>query len=101
MLGRSSKQKRADEAAEPLLNSSEENVTNNSDDDDDVLFSAQDDDSLDGLDRETHRPNTRTVRFEEDVEVRIIAPSLRSTIQSREAGALRPAFTFSNSASQF
>lgn len=103
MLGRSSKQKRPDEASEPLLNSSQEHIASNgeddNDEDEDVLFSVQDDDSLDDLEPATHRPNVRTVRFEDDVDVRIIAPSLRSTIQSREAGTSRQVFTFANSAS--
>jgi hypothetical protein len=99
MLGRPTKQKRTDEASEPLLSSSSsrEHHESNGEDDEDVLFSVQDDD-LDDLDTApSHRTNTRAVRFEDDVHV--IAPSLRSTIQSREARTLDLLSAFASSVS--
>lgn len=82
MIPRSIKQSgRQDEAYQPLLDH----------DDEDVLFSAAEDGSDEEIeiparlpDPSTSRPSGRSVRFEEDVQV--IAPSLRSTTASREAG---------------
>lgn len=84
MIPRSTKQPgRPDAAYQPLLDH---------DDDEDVLFSGADDDSDDDLqlparlpDPSTSKPSGRSVRFEEDVQV--IAPSLKSTTASREAGS--------------
>ena len=83
MIPRSTKQPgRPDEAYQPLLGN----------DDEDVLFSGADDDSDEDIqvparlpDPSTSKPSGRSVRFEEDVQV--IAPSLRSTTASREAGS--------------
>jgi hypothetical protein len=85
MIPRSAKQPgRPDEASQPLLD--------NDDDDDDVLFTTADGDSDDDFqvpaqlpDPTTSKTGGRSVRFEEDVHV--IAPSLRSTAASREAGS--------------
>ena len=81
MIPRSTKHPgRPDEASQPLLNNY----------DGDVLFNAAEDDSDDGfqvparLPDPTSKPSGRSVRFEEDVQV--IAPSLKSTTASREAG---------------
>ena len=61
-------------------------------DDDDVLFTAADGDSDDDFQVPARLPDPllnktsgRSVRFEEDVQV--IAPSLKSTTASREAGS--------------
>lgn len=61
------------------------------DNDDDVLFNATEGDSDDDFqtparlpDPSTSKTTSRSVRFEEDVQV--IAPSLKSTTASREAG---------------
>lgn len=99
MLGRSTKQKRPDEASEPLLSSSSsrEHHESNGEGDEDVLFSVQDDDPDDLDAAASHRTNSRAVRFEDDVHV--IAPSLRSTIQSREARTLHLSHTFARSVS--
>jgi len=86
MIPRSAKQPgQSDEAYQPLLE-------NDDDDDDDVLFVATDGDSDDGFhvparlpDPSTSKTGGRSVRFEEDVQV--IAPSLKSTMASREAGS--------------
>ena len=83
MPPRSAKQPgRPDEASQPLLDN----------DDDDVLFTAADSGSDDDFqvpaqlpDPSTSKTSGRLVRFEEDVHV--IAPSLRSTTASREAGS--------------
>lgn len=82
MIPRSAKQPgRPDEAYQPLLNN----------DDEDVLFSGADDSDDDIQvparlpDPSTSKPSGRSVRFEEDVQV--IAPSLKSTTASREAGS--------------
>ena len=83
MTPRSAKQPgRPDEASQPLLE----------DDDDDVLFTAGDGDSDEDFqvparlpDPSTSKTSGRSVRFEEDVHV--IAPALRSTTASREAGS--------------
>jgi hypothetical protein len=80
MIPRSTKQPgRPDEAYQPLLNN----------DDEDVLFNTSDGDSEDDFEVPVGLPDPltgkRSVRFEEDVQV--IAPSLRSTTASREAGS--------------
>jgi hypothetical protein len=82
MIPRSAKQPgRPDEASQPLL-----------DNDDDVLLTTADGDGDDDFqvparlpDPTTSKTGGRSVRFEEDVHV--IAPSLRSTAASREAGS--------------
>ena len=84
MIPRSAKQPgRPDEAYQLLPNNN---------DDDDVLFTASDGDSDDDFqaparlpDPSAHKTGGRSVRFEEDVHV--IAPPLRSTAASREAGS--------------
>ena len=84
MIPRSAKQPgRPDEASQPLLDD---------EDDDDVLFTAAEGDSDDDFqvptrlpDPSTSKTSARSVRFEEDVHV--IAPPLRSTTASREAGS--------------
>ncbi|KAI0356291.1 amino acid transporter [Trametes cingulata] len=91
MLGRSSKPRgRADEAgaSQPLLRGSEEDLPSTARED--VLFSVDDDEGSDGDDEplakangHADRPKTgHSVRFQEEVQV--IAPPLRSTMQSRE-----------------
>jgi len=88
MIPRSAKQPgRPDEAHQPLLENNDDD-----DDDDDVLFNTADGDSDDDFhiparlpDPSTSRTGGRSVRFEEDVHV--IAPSLKSTMASREAGS--------------
>jgi sodium-coupled neutral amino acid transporter 11 len=78
------------EASQPLLNGSQEDlaVVRDSEDPSQVLFSAQDDEDLESNSghSDSHRPRgEHTVRFQQEVQV--ISPSLRSTMQSREAGA--------------
>lgn len=85
MLGRS-KQRDSDRegsARQPLLDHSDEDHTS-----DDVLFSVDDDEPeesslLSDADSAEHKAGH--VRFQEDVQV--IGPPLRSTFESREAGA--------------
>ena len=97
MLGRNKRprQGESDSVAhdqQPLLNGSEEDLHHPQASD--VLFSAQDDDDDDyieasALDTVEESPTPKvghSVRFREDVQV--IGPPLRSTIQSRETGAL-------------
>ena len=99
MLGRSSKPRGRDEEGgvnEPLLNGSDEDLPRARHRDDDVLFTVDDSDS-DELASEPlvlavenanghadPAAERRGVRFQEDVQV--IAPPLRSTMQSRETG---------------
>lgn len=89
MLGRGSRpSSRSGEASQPLLNDSREDLSAATIHED-VLFSAHDEDdfehsALDGLDTRESKAE-RTVRFHEDVQV--VGPPLRSTYQSREAGA--------------
>ena len=100
MLGRSSKPRGRDEEGgvnEPLLNGSDEDLPRTTRRrDDDVLFTVDDSDS-DELASEPRAlavesanghadpaAERRGVRFQEDVQV--IAPPLRSTMQSRETG---------------
>ncbi|KAF8844694.1 amino acid transporter [Paxillus ammoniavirescens] len=75
------------EASQPLLNGSQEDlVVGNSGDPSQVLFAVQDDEDLESNSghSDSHRPRgEHTVRFQEEVQV--ISPSLRSTMQSREA----------------
>lgn len=95
MLGRGSRpSSRLGEASQPLLNSSHEDLTDSAPNDiqnhSDILFSAHDEDTfehsaLDAPEQKQARAE-RSVRFQEDVEVRVVPPPLRSTYQSREAG---------------
>lgn len=93
MLGRSTNNTRGTShhegaARQPLLNRSDEDLSARHDD---VLFNVDDDsddpfEETTALDRGDSPPpkSGLSVRFDEDV--RIIAPPLRSTTQSREAG---------------
>lgn len=93
MLGRSTNKRTTSDhegaARQPLLNRSDEDLSAPHDD---VLFAVddEDDDTFEqettALDRGDSPPpkSGHSVRFSEDV--RIIAPPLRSTTQSREAG---------------
>ena len=101
MLGRPSRPRGRDEEGgvnEPLLNGSDEDLPRTTQRrDDDVLFSVDDDSDSDELASDplalaVERANghadpaaeRRGVRFQDDVQV--IAPPLRSTMQSRETG---------------
>ena len=79
MLGRGSRNDREPgEASQPLLESHEQ---------DPILCSVDDDYEEEGtalVDPPSRRDHT--VRFREDVQVRVFAPPLRSTYDSREAG---------------
>lgn len=68
------------EASQPLLGADDDHSPNRN-----VVFAVDDDDD-DDLDTEYGTPNDGEgrVRFREDVQV--VAPSLRSTMSSREAG---------------
>lgn len=74
-------------AREPLLNENDEILSAH--DSDDILFSVGDDEPEDSSplsSPDSSQPKTgHSVRFQEDVQV--IGPPLRSTFQSREAGA--------------
>lgn len=89
MLGRGSRpSSRLGEVNQPLLNDSREDLSAATTHED-VLFSAHDEDdfehsALDGPDPLEAKAE-RTVRFHEEVQV--VGPPLRSTYQSREAGA--------------
>jgi solute carrier family 38 (sodium-coupled neutral amino acid transporter), member 11 len=82
MFGQRSRHEPQGEASEPLLNESNE---------DHVVFSADDDDELDdedlplALSKDDRQEQQGHVRFREEVQV--IAPPMRSTTASREAGA--------------
>ena len=87
MFNSSSRQQKPngdENARQPLLDEEDRNGH--------VLFSVDDDEEgaaehFDRNEDEESRPNkTRSVRFQE--EVRIIAPPLRSTLASREAGRI-------------
>ena len=85
MFGQPRTQNQADgDIREPLLNGSRRVLA-----DDRVVFSVTDDD--DDVEEDSalnpqsqQQDSARTVSFQEDVQV--IGPSLRSTIESREAG---------------
>jgi solute carrier family 38 (sodium-coupled neutral amino acid transporter), member 11 len=85
MFGQASKDQNAPDrdVREPLLNDSRQNLADNN-----VVFSVTDDDEEEentALDSPRNLPgSTHSVTFREDVQ--IIGPSLRSTIESREAG---------------
>lgn len=90
MPGRGGRNSRVDEDSRPLLVSSREDLSSTltSASAEHVLFSVdgdEDDHETSALE-DTHRRSKadQTVRFEE--EVHVIAPPLRSTTQSREAG---------------
>ena len=93
MPGRGGRNSRVDEDSRPLLVSSREDLstTLTSASADNVLFSVDGDEdeyetsALEDMHRRTKAD--QTVRFEEEVQV--IAPALRSTTQSREAGMYR------------
>lgn len=95
MLGRSSRKSEPTDyegAGQPLLNDSHEDLPLHANGHDQVLFSVQDDDDDDDLPETSAleaqtSPNSKSpkvVRFQEEVQV--VAPSLRSTASSREAG---------------
>jgi len=98
MLGRGGRQNgRVNGDSQPLLSHSREDLstTATTGDDDGVLFSIEDDDGLEtsALVENTHTPPPphsprnkadQAVRFQEEIQV--IAPPLRSTSESREAG---------------
>lgn len=76
------------EASQPLLNGSHEDLTGGDlEDRPHLLFTAPDDEDSEGpISRSvTPRRGEHTVRFREEVQV--IGPPLKSTMQSREAGA--------------
>ena len=93
MLGRATNKRTSDPegaARQPLLNRPQEDLPSSHND---VLFTVDDDqddafgdEETTALDRGDSPPpkSGHSVRFDEDV--RIIAPPLRSTTQSREAG---------------
>jgi hypothetical protein len=88
MPGRGGRNGRVDEDSRPLLVSSREDLsmTLTSTSEENVLFSVEGDDDETSALEDTHRRSKadQTVRFEEHVQ--FIAPSLRSTTESREAG---------------
>jgi len=74
------------EARQRLLNDSHEDLS--TDEPDQVVFTISDDEDSEGNSAESWSDVRRTqpgVRFQEEVQV--IGPPLRSTMQSREAGA--------------
>lgn len=85
MFGRSTRPKGTEEeSAEPLLNHSRENLVQ----EDQVIFALDEDEDEYEYGRASHEDEERRehhVRFEEQVQV--LGPPLRSTMQSREAGA--------------
>jgi len=93
MFSQNSKQKDRNaagngEASQPLLNGSHEDLTGGDPEDHaHLLFAAPDDEDSESQmgASVTSRRGEHTVRFREEVQV--IGPPLRSTIQSREAGA--------------
>ena len=107
MLGRSSRPRGGDDEAgvhQPLLNDSDEDLPSaptradgNGNANGNVLFSVDDgsddefeDDLLGTGKAETHAEPTkpvRSVRFQEEAEVRVFSQPLRSTMESRETGA--------------
>jgi solute carrier family 38 (sodium-coupled neutral amino acid transporter), member 11 len=97
MLGRGGRQNgRVNGDSQPLLSQSREDLTTTTTtEDDNVLFSIEDDDGLESSalveDVRSHHHDDhprnkadQAVRFQEEIQV--IAPSLRSTSESREAG---------------
>jgi sodium-coupled neutral amino acid transporter 11 len=71
------------ESAQPLLSRSQEDLVQ----DDSVIFAIDDEELDEHIERGSPYPERpeHNVRFEDEVQV--IGPPLRSTIQSREAGA--------------
>jgi len=92
MPGRGGRNGRVDEDTRPLLVSSREDLSTTSVSEENVLFSVEGDEDEHETSalEDTHRRSKadQTVRFEEHVQV--IAPPLRSTTESREAGMSAP-----------